>query len=207
VHAVLTYIRNPRLNRQLYLNEIDLPGLFRTIEYLQSDLRRILSQIAPEDAYPPIDTAGFSLRPQYIMMHMSYRQCHCDLYRIFLSGYPEAAPQRNIEGIKPRDIATMRHRCLRNAQEILDILFYYDSQADAGEVLDFDAAVCAYHAARLVLFGTSSGKGGIDISMEAAIEHAQRTVDIISRRFACKSSLSAQKGPKLVALRTRNRLL
>ncbi|KAK4236538.1 hypothetical protein C8A03DRAFT_35538 [Achaetomium macrosporum] len=172
------------LNRQIYLNEIDRPGLFSAIESLQSELRRISSQIAPEGAYPPTSTARFGLRPQYIMMHMSYRQCHCDLYRIFLSGYPEAAPQRNIEGIKPRDVATMRHRCLKNAQEILDILFYYDSQADAGQLLDFNAAVCTYHAARLVLFGTSSGKGGIDFSMEAAIDSAQRSLDILSRRFA-----------------------
>ncbi|KAK3302825.1 fungal-specific transcription factor domain-containing protein [Chaetomium strumarium] len=182
-----------KLNRQLYLNEIDLPGLFRAIEHLQSDLRRISSQIAPEDGYPPTSTTAIGLRPQYIMMHMSYRQCQCDLYRIFLSGYPEAAPQRNIEGIKARNIATMRHRCLKSAQEILDILFYYDSQTDTGQVLDFDAAVCTYHAARLVLFGAFSGKGGIDISMEAAIDHAQRSVDIISRRFAFSAAVEPMR--------------
>jgi hypothetical protein len=83
----------------------------------------------------------------------------------------------------------MRYRCLKNAEEILQILSYYDQHADVEQVLDFDAAVCTYHAARLVLFGTFSGTGDSSSSMETAISNAERSLDILSRRFSFSAAV------------------
>lgn len=124
------------------------------------------------------------------MLHMSYYQCHCDLYRSFLRGHPDTAPQSCIDEIKPADVTLMGGRSIQNARQVLCVLADYDQHADPAQPLDWDAAVCAYQATRFLLFGSTYDKARgqrstADTSaVRIAITKAQDVLDTLTRRFA-----------------------
>jgi hypothetical protein len=58
-------------------------------------------------------------------------------------------------------------------------------------MLEFDAAICAYHGARLVLFGTYTGHDNTGLPMQMAISKAQLCLDVITRYFGFSAQLKA----------------
>lgn len=73
---------------------------------------------------------------------MSWHQCHCDLYRIFMEGYSEAAPPLALAHIHPHERARMRQRCLEHAEGIVRVLtdFMNYGRPDDYRHLERDAA-------------------------------------------------------------------
>ncbi|CAK7236538.1 hypothetical protein SCUCBS95973_009640 [Sporothrix curviconia] len=179
-----------KFNRQIYEKEMNLASLYSTLDSIQSHLQRISLQMASGDKYPPAEPDLFSWSPQYAMLHMSYYQCHCDLYRSFLRGHPDTAPQSCIDLIKPADVTLMGGRSIQNARQVLCVLADYDQHADPAQPLDWDAAVCAYQATRFLLFGSTYDKNlgkrsTADTSaVRIAITKAQDVLDTLTRRFA-----------------------
>lgn len=179
-----------RFNRQIYGKEMSLSNLFATLDQIQNNLQRLSLQMAPQDRYPPAEPDSFPWSPQYAMLHMSYYQCHCDLYRSFLRGHPDTAAQSCIDEIKPADVTLMGGRSIQNARQVLCVLADYDQHADPAQPLDWDAAVCAYQATRFLLFGSTYDKtrgkrSTADTSaVRIAITKAQDVLDTLTRRFA-----------------------
>ncbi|CAK7231299.1 hypothetical protein SBRCBS47491_007882 [Sporothrix bragantina] len=179
-----------KFNRQIYGREMNLSSLYTTLDSIQNQLQRISLQMAPGDRYPPAEPDAFAWSPQYAMLHMSYYQCHCDLYRSFLRGHPDTAPQSCIDLLKPADVTLMGGRSIQNARQVLCVLADYDQHADPAQPLDWDAAVCAYQATRFLLFGSTYDKAlgkrsTADTSaVRIAITKAQDVLDTLSRRFA-----------------------
>lgn len=134
---------------------------------------------------------------------MSWHQCHCDLYRIFLTGYPEATPHAAVEGMSAPERALMKDKCLAHAEQIVKVLSDFVQHKDERDMLEFDAAVCAYHGARLILFGTYTGKDNTGLPMQMAINKAQLCLDVITRYF----DFSAQLKPMVRILCTILRIL
>lgn len=122
---------------------------------------------------------------------MSWQQGHCDLYRIFFTEYPESTPHAAIEGVSASERALMKDRCLSHAEKIIQIVSDFAQQSDETEVLEFDAAICAYHSARLVLFGTYTGSDNKGPSMQLAIRKAQLCLDVITRYFRFSEQLKS----------------
>ncbi|KJR89037.1 uncharacterized protein SPSK_07684 [Sporothrix schenckii 1099-18] len=167
-----------------------LGNLYTTLDEIQSSLQRIHLQMAPQDRYPPAEPSSFPWSPQYAMLHMSYYQCQCDLYRSFLRGHPDTAAQSCIDEIHPADITLLGSRAIQNARQVLCVLADYDQHADPSQPLDWDAAVCGYQATRFVLFGstydrTQGTRSTADTSaVRIAISKGQDVLDTLSRRFA-----------------------
>ncbi|KAF4333467.1 nitrogen assimilation transcription factor nit-4 [Fusarium beomiforme] len=191
----LAFIRRAivRLNRRIGLKEVNLPELFSSIERFQNDLLRLRTKLAPCDQYPPAYSQDVHLSPQYFIMHMSWHICHCDLYRLFLTGYPEHTPHASIEGISAAEKGMMKDKCLSHAEQIIKVLSDFVQHKEEREMLEFDAAICAYHAARLVLFGTYTGKDNTGLPMQMAINKAQLCLDVITQYFAFSEQLKAMR--------------
>ncbi|KAF9769266.1 hypothetical protein IL306_013354 [Fusarium sp. DS 682] len=191
----LAFIRRAiiRLNRRIALKEVNLPELFSSIERFQNDLLRLRTKLAPCDQYPPAYSQDVHLSPQYFIMHMSWHISHCDLYRLFLTGYPETTPHAAIEGISAAEKGLMKDKCLSHAEQIIKVLSDFVQHKEEREMLEFDAAICAYHAARLVLFGTYTGKDNTGLPMQMAINKAQLCLDVITRYFAFSEQLKAMR--------------
>lgn len=122
---------------------------------------------------------------------MNWHLTHCDLYRIFLTGYPESTPDTMIEGISAAEKGLMKDKCLSHAEQIVKVLSDFVQHKEENEILEFEAAICAYHAARLVLFGTYTGKDNTGLPMQMAINKAQLCLDVVTRYFAFSEQLKS----------------
>ncbi|KAK7408600.1 hypothetical protein QQX98_009248 [Neonectria punicea] len=191
----LAFIRRGimRLNRRVFLKEVNLSELFCSMEKFQNDLLRLRTRLAPCDQYPPPNPEELHRPPQYAITHMSWHQCHCDLYRIFLTGYPESTPHAAVEGMAAPDRALMKDKCLGHAEQIVKVLSDFVQHKDERDMLEFDAAVCAYHGARLILFGTYTGRDNTGLPMQMAIGKAQLCLDVITRYFDFSAQLKAMR--------------
>ncbi|KAI5461651.1 hypothetical protein BGZ63DRAFT_240152 [Mariannaea sp. PMI_226] len=191
----LAFIRRGimRLNRRVFLKEVNLAELFCSMEKFQNDLLRLRTRLAPCDQYPPLNPEELQRPPQYAITHMSWHQCHCDLYRIFLTGYPESTPHAAIDGMAAPDRALMKDKCLGHAEQIVKVLSDFVQHKDERDMLEFDAAVCAYHGARLILFGTYTGRDNTGLPMQMAINKAQLCLDVITRYFDFSAQLKAMR--------------
>lgn len=95
--------------------------------------------------------------PRHVQAHLLYHQCHCDLYRLFLRSCPPDAaavppPAVYLDAFDPALLARAERLCLRHATAVADILATLNHQSPRAPLLEFDTAVCGYHAARLLLF-------------------------------------------------------
>jgi len=144
-----------RLTRSLALCEQPFPQLPQIVLDFEKDLIAIGEQMEGGPNLTPrkLDLAlACPWLPRIMLMHLSWHQCHCDLYRLFLSGFREAAPKVVLDALSPTYITTAASLCFQHATAIIQILSNLNQQSTQPRLLEFDTAICAYHATRLVLF-------------------------------------------------------
>lgn len=139
--------------------------------------------------------------PRHIALQLSWHQCHCDLYRLLLRGYPEAAPRPALEALSQQgtndhdetgcnDILLRAERhCLHHANAIILILTMVNQQSPRSCLLEFDATICAYHATRLLFFISRFGR---DLKARPSEEFAASRLELCLaalRRFFPQSKL------------------
>ncbi|KAK5166686.1 uncharacterized protein LTR77_008230 [Saxophila tyrrhenica] len=184
----LTSIRRSimKVTRRILSNEQIFRHLLRDVNRHQTDLENIRKRLEPHNRYPPSDFRGFEWRPIYLMLHVSWHQCHCDLYRMFLPNYLQASPSSVLEGVSSEEQTRLGRAALKHAEEIAHIIGEFCRYAEDLRILELDTAVCAYHGARLILFGafrlTDSSVGVME--KQRAISTAKLCLDFISRFFA-----------------------
>lgn len=98
--------------------------------------------------------------PRQLLVHLSFHQCHCDLYRLLLPGYREAARPPVLDALDRPLLARAELLCLQHATAIVDILATLNQQSQRVQLLEFDTAICGYHATRILLFIARFGSSG-----------------------------------------------
>lgn len=148
----------------------EFPSLISSIERALSEIGAKLPH-GPELSFNQINTLITSRwLPRHIALQLSWHQCHCDLYRLLLQGYPEAGPQHALEVFLQQAsnddndnsgehllLRAERH-CLQHANAIIMILTMLNQQSTRVFGLEFDTTICAYHATRLLFFISRFGK-------------------------------------------------
>ncbi|KAI0020351.1 hypothetical protein F4780DRAFT_380742 [Xylariomycetidae sp. FL0641] len=114
----------------------------------------------------------------YIMIHVWWRQCHCDLYRIVLSGLKEALPRTSISRLDPAFVSHCARQCYNHALAMADIFRLVLSLDGGLPVTDLDLPVCAYQCARMLYFAYQMNNGEIQLSADQVLEHANRCLQI-----------------------------
>jgi hypothetical protein len=180
-----------RFNRRICAKEITQAELFTCIERFQNDLLRLRTRLAPKDRYPRVTSEDFPWPPQYALLHMSWHQCHCDLYRPFLTDYPELGPHAALNGMPEPDRILMRDKCLEHAEQIVRVLADFVQNKEQQHLLEHDAAVCTYHAARLVLFGTYNASEESKFPRRMAMDKAQMCLDVLKQYFSFSAQLES----------------
>ncbi|KAI0877771.1 hypothetical protein GGS24DRAFT_79699 [Hypoxylon argillaceum] len=164
-----------RFNRRVGLGEESSSTIGRRIQQFEQDLACFQTALLPEHQYSVSNLASCAWPAQFVMLHMSYHQCHCDLYRMFLNGYSEAAPSKLLASIRTQDRVAMQAQCLKHAESILQILSDFitthPSTTRSPLLLERDAAVCAFESARLAMFGARLPCA--TSTLEASIRKAQ----------------------------------
>lgn len=144
-----------------------LPSLVRCLELTLSEVRPRMPH-GPELSFSQInDLLRSPWLPRHIAMQLSWHQCNCDVYRLFLPGYQEAAPQPVLTAIldqkgdedQEETLAGKAERlCFHHASAIITILTTLNQQSTRPLLLEFDVAICGYHAMRLILFLSQFGR-------------------------------------------------
>ncbi|KAI0203473.1 fungal-specific transcription factor domain-containing protein [Astrocystis sublimbata] len=149
-----------RLHRRVGLGEEAPWTIGGRIRQLEQELVSLRTALAPENQYSVSNLLSCDWPAQFVMLHVSYYQCHCDLYRMFLNGYSEAAPSVLLASIRSEDRFPMQARCLENAESIIQVLddfLTHHTRLGRGRsyrlLLERDVAVCGFEAARLLMFG------------------------------------------------------
>lgn len=114
----------------------------------------------------------------YIMIHVWWRQCHCDLYRIVLSGLKESLPRSSVSRLEHQFVSYCARQCFEHAIAMVEI-FRLVLALDGGlPVTDLDLLVCAYQCARMLYFAYQTNKSELRLTMDQVVEHGNRCLQI-----------------------------
>ncbi|KAF9877255.1 hypothetical protein CkaCkLH20_05521 [Colletotrichum karsti] len=87
----------------------------------------------------------------FIMIHIWWRQCHCDLYRPGLIGLRDSLSRSAAERLGPEFITGCQRQCFEHALEMSN-MFTSVKQLDHYPVADLDMPVCAYQCIRMLYY-------------------------------------------------------
>lgn len=156
--------------------------MMRSIQQFEDELQHLYQSLAKSDQY---SSTLFYQSPEpvrLLLVHLAWHQAYCDLYRIFLTGYREAAPSSMLQGINKQEIRERQALCLQHAIAIVHLLVEF-SERCTSQVIDFDTAICAYHSARLILFIAGTNPSAHSLSEIDAIQMARFCGSILERFF------------------------
>ncbi|CAH0028507.1 unnamed protein product [Clonostachys rhizophaga] len=124
--------------------------------------------------------------PRLLAMHVSWHQANCDLYRISIPGYPDAAPSVVLDAVDPARPLFAEEQCLKHATNAIQILTTLNQESASRHMLKFDTAICTYHASRLVLYISRFGESPNRPTPEFAASRAELCVVALKSFFpAC----------------------
>ncbi|KAL2823561.1 hypothetical protein BDW59DRAFT_180595 [Aspergillus cavernicola] len=178
-----------RLTRQLAISDkplAELPGLVQEIQNelwrLHADLE-LTADFSISTTTQPMKMKDSRWFVRYLLASLCWHQVHCDLYRIFLRGYPEAVPTMimNTTDATFRDHAA--EMCRIHSQQIIQILGGVLKHLDA-PLLPSYVAICAYQAARLALFLPSQSSPRGSFTTDSAVANANTSLTILHNFFS-----------------------
>ncbi|KAI1120996.1 hypothetical protein F5Y10DRAFT_272535 [Nemania abortiva] len=179
-----------KLTRAVSLCEQPFAALTGIMNNLKDRLVEIEAQLSPHTVHFSTNIGDSLLSRRQITTHISFHQAYCDLNRLLLRGYPEGAPDVLLDALDEEHIETAQHECLRHATYIVQTLTTLNQNCTSPFPLEFDTAVCAYHAARLTLFIAQSYPHSSDgITQEFAASRVDLCL-VAMRRFFPQSALT-----------------
>ncbi|KAH8168422.1 fungal zn(2)-Cys(6) binuclear cluster domain-containing protein [Sarocladium implicatum] len=175
-----------KLSRNISILETPLSSLAELINHHHQALAAVGTPPALQNSDMASTLDGASVDrwlPRLLLAHVSWHQAHCDLYRILLPGYSEAAPSTVLEGYDQDALAAAETQCLYHATRMIHLLTALNQHSLRHHLLEFDTAICAYHATRLLLFISRFGKGLDRPSPEFAASRAELCLAALKRFF------------------------
>ncbi|KKY33285.1 putative mucin-desulfating sulfatase (n-acetylglucosamine-6-sulfatase) [Diaporthe ampelina] len=189
-----------KLNRSLSLCDTAFPQLSTVMHDFEQHLTRIGAELpggptlTAERISSLLDSPWL---PRQILVHLSFHHSQCDLYRLLVRNYREAAPAAVLDAVDPSLLARAEQLCLQHATAIVDILATLNQVSHKAQPLEFDTAICGYHATRLLLFiaqsstpsqppgggGSSSSSSSSRPSEEWALSRAELCLAALRRFF------------------------
>ncbi|KAJ9139348.1 Chromate ion transporter [Pleurostoma richardsiae] len=128
----------------------------------------------------------------YVMTHLWWRQCHCDLFRVALAGLRETLPREAIDMLDPEFVRLCRRQCYEHARAMAD-MFSVLLQLDKGvPVCDLDLPLCVNMCARMMNYLLLTGGDELGITAEAVGEMTNVCLRVVKQATA---------GPAVAAIR------
>lgn len=175
-----------KLTRSLSHLEQPIPSLLELIQHHANTLADVGASMPNGTSLATaeiVDLVNQPWLPRRLLMHISWHQANCDLNRILLPGYPEAAPSAVLNDVGAERITEAERQSLSHAMSIIQILTALNQESSSNHLLEFDTAICAYHATRLLLFISRFGKQHNRPSPEFAASRAELCIAALKRFF------------------------
>ncbi|KJZ74531.1 hypothetical protein HIM_06127 [Hirsutella minnesotensis 3608] len=126
----------------------------------------------------------------FIMIHIWWRHCHSDLYRLALGGFRDSLPPSRLGAFDTSFVQTCQQQCLDHSLAMADI-FAAMQRLGVKPVADLDLALCAYQCARMLRYIQTVDAGAPGLS----------TDEIARRAKVCLSAITeCCRGPAAAAI-------
>ncbi|KAK7704429.1 hypothetical protein SLS64_008616 [Diaporthe eres] len=136
---------------------LDLKALPRKCEELQDDLNAFEGRLPPQFKWNEANLRLRAYHPRlcvYLMTHIWWEQCHCDLYRIALVGRRDSLSKEAISRLDPAFVKYCQRQCFEHAKAMAEML---DMVLQKGvPVSDLDLPVLAYQCANTLYYTLAS---------------------------------------------------
>ncbi|KAF4952272.1 hypothetical protein FGADI_6893 [Fusarium gaditjirri] len=192
-----------KLSRKIALLETPLCNLtdlfshhLQTLACMEKPAPILEALLSADEAFDPPGSSSNRDRstplwlPRLLLAHISWHQAHCDINRILLPGYSEAAPAAVLVGHDRQALLAAEAQCLHHATRIIYILTALNQHSTQHHLLEFDTAICAYHATRLILFISRFGQGPARPSPEFTVSRAELCLAALKRFFRFSALVS-----------------
>ncbi|RAH61485.1 hypothetical protein BO85DRAFT_517649 [Aspergillus piperis CBS 112811] len=183
-----------RFTRQLALLEQPLKEFQGIVQGFQMNLTQLQEKIASvvgSSATGTIIQPNFRWVVRSLEIQLAWRQAHCDLFRLFLLGHPNAAPDVVLRPLGSSTYASQAQEiCQEHSDWIIESIKKV-RKMNLQVLFSFDIARCAYQAARLNLFLAHMPNVRPQLTSESAVSNAAECLAFIKERFV--SSAHAQR--------------
>ncbi|KAK8859922.1 hypothetical protein PGQ11_010656 [Apiospora arundinis] len=184
LHVRLLWIRSRILyctKNVLAMPEAELRELPKLVDVLAQELNGFNEHLPASFRFSDNNVKLRAYSPRlcvFIMIHVWWRQCHCDLYRIALVGLKEALPRSSLDRLPPGFVEMCQRQCYEHALAMAEIFRVVLSLDGGLPVTDLDLPVCAYQCARMLFFAHHMAGMQFQISADQVHEHSQRCLQI-----------------------------
>lgn len=114
----------------------------------------------------------------FVMIHVWWRQCHCDLYKLGLVGLREALPTPVLERFDRSFVEHCQRQCVDHAMAMASI-FSHMQKLNARPVADLDLGICAYQCARMLRYAYHANSGNLNISQDNVMEQFKTCLQVV----------------------------
>lgn len=169
LHVRMHWMRTRILQRTIKVvsnpSPTELGALPTDCARLVTELKSFQSRLPPSFRWSEASLRLRSYSPRrgiFFMTHLWWRQCHLDLFRLFLPGLKEALPQTVLERLNPDFVVQLRQRCYEHARAMADMFAQLLAPGNNIPVTDIDLAGCAFQCVGVLYYGlqTSGSKMG-----------------------------------------------
>lgn len=108
----------------------------------------------------------------FIMTHVWWRQCHLDLFRLFLPGLREALGPAALQQLDGHFVMHQRRSCYEHAKAMADMFSQLLALGSSAPVTDLDLPGCAFQCARVLYHGLQTDGGDMGFTQERVQELA-----------------------------------
>jgi hypothetical protein len=126
----------------------------------------------------------------FIMTHVWWQQCHCDLYRLWISGTREALPESVVGQMNPEFVSHCRRQCYDHARTMADMFAQLLALGSEIPVMDLDLPVCAHQTAKLLYHGFKNSAAELVMTAESVEELARVCLTIVKQSTAGPAAAS-----------------
>ncbi|KAK3325092.1 hypothetical protein B0H66DRAFT_110220 [Apodospora peruviana] len=89
----------------------------------------------------------------FVMTHVWWRQCHLDLYRLFLPGLKEALSLTSLGQLDPNFVSEGHRQCYEHARAMADMFAQLLTLGNSIPITDIDLPGCAFQCVRVLYHG------------------------------------------------------
>ncbi|KAF2118423.1 hypothetical protein BDV96DRAFT_643669 [Lophiotrema nucula] len=172
-----------KLNRSVSICNTEMPELPQLVVEIEEALSKAKMHMLDPDFVALVNSNDRWL-PRHVMMFACWHQCHCDLYRLFLQGYSDSAPQAVLSGFDQSYLTKAEELCTTHAKHIVQMLAELNLNSVKRLTLEYDTAICAYQATRMILFLASYGKRDDRPTYDFAVSRAELCLASLNRFFS-----------------------
>jgi hypothetical protein len=108
---------------------------------------------------------------RFVMTHVWWHVCHCQLFRPLLSTIPQTYSPKLITALGEVLVVEYQKKCLEYAIQAVSILSALQTLDTEVYVLDVDMAECAFKLSEILLLSSEEIKGRLGITQAVIVQH------------------------------------